>query len=71
MTPTVTFDQALSTVELLPLEEQEDLIALIQRRLLEHGRRRVIAEVQQGRRDYQNGLATPLNPKTFLDELDQ
>ncbi len=68
---TTTFNNALSVVELLPLEDQAELVALIQKRLAEQGRQRVITEVQQGRRDFEAGLATPFDPKNFLEELDQ
>ncbi len=71
MNTTSTFDQVLTTIELLPLDEQAELVAVVQRRLAELGRRRVIDEVRQGIIDYQNGLATEVDPKRFLDELSQ
>ena len=49
------FDEVLDAVEKLLPDEQGALIAIVQRRLAEEGRRRVVAEVQQGRVDFQQG----------------
>jgi hypothetical protein len=71
MNPTMTFDAALTVVEQLPPDDQAELIALIQRRLALQGRQRVVAEVKQGRIDYQNGLATKVDLENLLDDLPQ
>ena len=55
-----TFDELLEAVEHLSPDEQADLIVLIQRRLAELGRKRVVADVREGRLQYQNGSAKPV-----------
>ena len=65
-----SFDEVLDAVEHLPPEEQADLVALIQRRLAEQGRRRVTADVQQGREDFAAGRASPATVDDIMREIE-
>ena len=56
---TTAFDELLEAVEHLSAEEQADLVDLIQRRLAEQGRRRVVAEMREARSQFQQGAAKP------------
>lgn len=49
------FDEVLDAVDALDPESQEELVSIIQRRLAERGRRRVIAQVRQARKDLAAG----------------
>ncbi|MDZ7616437.1 MAG: hypothetical protein U1E05_05490 [Patescibacteria group bacterium] len=70
MSATSTFDKVLEAVEHLRPDEQADLIAVVQRRLAEEGRRRVVAEVQQGRADFQSGRAIPGGVEDVMREIE-
>jgi hypothetical protein len=47
--------EALEVVERLDADSQDELIAILQRRLAERGRRRIIADVKQARREFAAG----------------
>lgn len=65
-----TFDEVLDAVEHLAPDEQSDLIAVIQRRLAEQGRQRVVAEVREGRCDFQAGRAMEVNIDELIGEIE-
>ncbi|HEO64810.1 MAG TPA: hypothetical protein ENI73_02970 [Spirochaetes bacterium] len=51
----ITFQQALDIIESLPEDQQESLIDIIQRRLIEH-RQNILAEnIQTAREEYARG----------------
>jgi hypothetical protein len=64
------FDEVLDAVEKLLPDEQGALIAIVQRRLAEEGRRRVVADVQQGRVDFQQGQVSESTIEDLLREID-
>ena len=57
MSQAITFQQAIDTVELLPVEDQETLIDLIRRRLVEHRRAAIAQNVQQSVQAVREGRA--------------
>ena len=59
MTPVMLFGDVLEAADHLSLEEQQELIAVLQRRVAEAGRRRVVAEVQEARLEFAAGLGRP------------
>jgi hypothetical protein len=64
------FDEVLDAVEKLLPDEQGALIAIVQRRLAEEARRRVVADVQQGRVDFQQGQVSESSIEDLLREID-
>ena len=50
-----TFAELLEAVEHLSPDEQAQLIGVIQRRLAERGRQRVVGEVRDGRAEFKGG----------------
>lgn len=65
----VTFDEALEAVEHLPPDEQAELVAVIQRRLAERGRQRVVDEVREGRDSFRAGQAAPASVDDLIREI--
>ncbi|MBN1866864.1 hypothetical protein JW916_06195 [Candidatus Sumerlaeota bacterium] len=65
-----TFDELLEAVEHLPPEAQEDLVSLIQRRLAEQGRRRIVGEVRQARSEFESGAARPASVDDLVREIE-
>ncbi len=62
---TTTFQDALDVIESLPETQQEDLINLIRRRLVEQRREKIIKGVRGARREYARGEVK----KGSLDDL--
>ncbi len=62
---TTTFQEALDVIESLPETQQEDLINLIRRRLVEQRREKIIKGVREARREYASGEVK----KGSLDDL--
>ena len=51
----VTFQDVLDMIESLPEEQQENLIAIIQRRLIEHKREVLAERINEAREEYRLG----------------
>jgi len=62
---TTTFQEALDAIESLPEIQQEDLINLIRRRLVEQRREKIVKGVREARREYTSGEVK----KGSLDDL--
>ena len=59
MNEQTAFADALEAAERLDSEEQEELVAILSRRLAERGRQRVAATVEQARREFAAGKWPP------------
>ncbi|HWP39540.1 MAG TPA: hypothetical protein VNL70_01350 [Tepidisphaeraceae bacterium] len=70
MSPLVTFDEVLDAVEHLPPEQQADLVRVIQRRLAERGRQRVVEEVREARAEFNSGGAVPASADEIVREIE-
>ena len=51
----VTFQDVLDMIESLPKEQQENLIAIIRRRLIEHKREVLAERINEAREEYRLG----------------
>ncbi len=51
----VTFQDVLDIIESLPEEQQENLIAIIRRRLIDHKRAVLAERIREARKDYRLG----------------
>jgi hypothetical protein len=65
MAERMLFGEVLDAVDELEPEEQETLVEIVSRRIAERGRKRVLADVQEARREYENGGC----PQTTVNEL--
>lgn len=61
--------RALETVEKLPWDDQETLIALLQKRRIARRRAELVKEVEQSRREFELGLAKPCTPESLMREI--
>jgi hypothetical protein len=64
----VVFADVLEAAENLDPEAQEQLVAVINRRLAERGRLRVAASVEQSRRELAAGLCKPMSAAEIMKE---
>lgn len=55
MTQITNFDQVLDSVEKLSVEDQEALIDLVQRRLVERRRAEIATNIVKAQEEYQSG----------------
>jgi hypothetical protein len=52
MPKTATFGEVLDAIDLLPAEQQADLVDVVRRRLAERGRQQVIADAHDARAEH-------------------
>jgi hypothetical protein len=69
MPPPATFDEVLDAIEHLPPEQQADLLHVIQRRLAERGRQRVVEDVRDARAEFNSGNARPAKADDIVREI--
>ena len=68
---TITFQEALDTVEALPAYQQEDLIDIIRRRLIEQRRNRLADNIREAKEDYARGEVRKGTVDDLLKELSE
>jgi hypothetical protein len=66
----IRFDELLEAVEGLPDDAQAELVDVIQRRLAERGRQRVVEEVRQARKEYAEGKCSVATPDALMREIE-
>lgn len=65
MTIALPFNEVLEVIETLSLDEQETLLAIVQRRFAERSRQKLLADVQSAREEFNQGHCQP----TSVDDL--
>jgi hypothetical protein len=71
MMQTSNFARVLDDVEALSVDEQEALIQLVQRRLVERRREEIAATIAQARADYREGDVFRGTVEQIMNELRQ
>jgi len=69
MDSTAPFGQVLEAADRLSLDEQEELIAILQRRLASAARRRLAGEIQEARLEFAEGHCLPATPDELMREI--
>jgi hypothetical protein len=67
----VTFQEALDSVESLPAHQQEDLIDIVRRRLIERKRERLADNIREAKEDYARGEVRRGTVNDLLKELSE
>jgi tryptophan 2,3-dioxygenase len=70
MAPRIRFDELLEAVENLPDDAQAELVEVIRHRLAERGRRRIVKEVRQARKELAEGKCSPTTPDDVMREIE-
>jgi hypothetical protein len=65
MTKVSSFDAVIESVEALSVEEQEALLDLVRRRLVERRRAEIAANIARAQEEYQSGMMS----RGTVDEL--
>jgi hypothetical protein len=63
------FGQVLDAADHLTHEEQEELIAILSRRLSQVTRQRIANDIQEARREFAAGNCVPITPDDLMREI--
>jgi hypothetical protein len=66
---TVTLDQVLEMAERLPIEQQDTLKRVLEKRLSEQNRNEIIARVEEAEADYERGDVIRGDAETIMQAL--
>ena len=66
-----TFQRAIETIETLSLNDQEALLKLLQKRLIEQRRKILMGEIAEVRQEYAQGQVCFGSVADFMAELDE
>jgi ClpP class serine protease len=69
MAQALPFAEVLEAADQLTQEEQEELIAILHRRLAQATRRRLAAEVQEARQESAEGRCLPTTTEVVINEI--
>jgi transcriptional regulator CtsR len=64
-----TYGQVVDSIEALPEEQQESLLQLVQRRLVERRRAALVASVQEARKEFKAGKIRPGTPAEIMRKI--
>jgi len=67
----VTFQDVLDMIESLPKEQQENLIAIIRRRLIEHKREVLAERINEAREEYRLGKVRRGTVDDLMNEISE
>ena len=71
MTQEMPFAEVLEAADHLSADEQEELIAILHRRLALAARKRLVADIQDARRECAEGKCKPATPDEIMREIMQ
>jgi hypothetical protein len=69
MTNALPFGEVVEAADHLSFDEQEELLAILQRRLAQAARQRIAADVQEARQEFTAGLCTPTTADELMREI--
>jgi hypothetical protein len=69
MTHVMPFGEVLEAADHLSHDEQQELIAILNRRLAVAARKRLAAEVQEARQEFAQGRCLPATPDQLMREI--
>jgi hypothetical protein len=69
MTRALPFAEVLETADQLSPDEQEELIAILHRRLAQAARQRLASEIQEARQEFAEGRCSPASPDELMREI--
>jgi hypothetical protein len=64
-----TFAEVLETIDSFPIEEQEELSNILQKRLNEYKRELLIKTVREAQEEYNRGEAKPASVDEIMKEI--
>jgi hypothetical protein len=64
-----TFAEILEAADQLPLEDQENLIDILQKRLRDGRRANLVKDVQEAQKEFVEGKCQPVTPEQLMEEI--
>ncbi len=64
-----TFAEILEAADQLPLEDQENLIDILQKRLRDGRRANLVKDVQEAQKEFAEGKCQPVTPEQLMEEI--
>ncbi len=65
----MTFSEVLESADELSLGEQETMIEVLHRRIIEHRRAELAKEVQDAQQEFKEGKCKPATPSELMKEM--
>jgi hypothetical protein len=69
MTPNLQFAEVVEAADHLSLDEQQELIAIVHRRLAQAARLRLAGEIQEARREFAEGRCVAATADELMREI--
>ena len=69
MEQAISFQEALEAVETLSIDEQETLVDIVQKRLIERARQRLAADIEESRWEFAQNCCQAVSVESLMDEL--
>jgi len=67
--PAVRFADLVEMVDRLPLEERENFVDVIRKRIADDERRRITSSIRSARREHAGGRCKPTTPDELVREI--
>lgn len=64
-----TFAEVLDAAEKLPTEDKEELIRILQKRLIEYRRNQLLKDIESSKREFEQGLCKPMSADEIVQEI--
>jgi hypothetical protein len=71
MSQAMPFGEVLEAADHLSVDEQQELIAILNRRLAQAARQRLAAEIQEARQEFAEGRSRPTTPDALMREISE
>lgn len=65
----VSFGEILEAADKLTLDEQEALMGVLNRRVIEHRREELAKDIQKAKREFKEGSCKPAKPSELMKEI--
>ena len=69
MSTVVSFGAVLEAVDQLPTDDQEMLLEVLHRRMIERRREALAADIRKARKEFKNGRCRPATPDELMAEI--
>lgn len=69
MSKVLQFGDVLEAADELALEDQEELVAILHRRIIERRREKLAAEIQAAYQEFVEGKCRPVTPDELMAEV--
>jgi hypothetical protein len=69
MRKAATFDEVLEAADRLSLEEQETIMEILRKRLIDERRKELAKEVREAQKEFSRGGCRPISSEEVLKEL--